>query len=40
MGAGNRRIAEPGLFDLWIGQSSTDGLHGQVTLYADVPSKT
>ncbi|WP_454798173.1 beta-glucosidase BglX [Novosphingobium lindaniclasticum] len=40
VGAGNRRIAEPGLFDLWIGQSSTDGLHGQVTLYADVPSKT
>ena len=34
LGHGNRRIAEPGLFDLWVGQSSTGGLHGQFTLYA------
>ena len=38
VGAGNRRIAEPGLFDLWVGQSSTGGLHGQFTLYAAAPT--
>jgi len=32
--ADNRMIAEPGVFDLWVGQSSTDGLHAQFTLYA------
>lgn len=37
VGAGNRRIAEPGLFDLWVGQSSVDGLHTQITLYAEAP---
>lgn len=40
VGAGNRRIAEPGLFDLWVGQSSVDGLHTQVTLYAEEAPKT
>lgn len=35
VGAGNRRIAEPGLFDLWVGQSSAGGLHAQFTLYAE-----
>ena len=34
VGTGNRRIAEPGAFDLWVGQSSTDGLHADLTLYA------
>ncbi|HEX7876466.1 MAG TPA: beta-glucosidase BglX [Sphingobium sp.] len=34
VGAGNRVIAEPGLFDLWLGQSSDGGLHTQFTLYA------
>ncbi|WP_022683681.1 glycoside hydrolase family 3 N-terminal domain-containing protein [Sphingobium bisphenolivorans] len=34
VGSGNRIIAEPGAFDLWVGQSSTDGLHAQFTLYA------
>jgi len=34
VGAGNRIIAEPGAFDLWVGQSSTNGLHAQFTLYA------
>ena len=34
VGAGSRIIAEPGAFDLWVGQSSTDGLHAQFTLYA------
>ncbi|KEY98731.1 beta-glucosidase, partial [Sphingomonas sp. BHC-A] len=34
VGAGNRRIAEPGAFDLWIGQSSVGGLQGAFTLYA------
>jgi beta-glucosidase len=34
VGAGNRIIAEPGLFDLWLGQSSDGGLHAQFTLYA------
>ncbi|MFC0204642.1 glycoside hydrolase family 3 N-terminal domain-containing protein [Novosphingobium soli] len=34
VGAGERRQAEPGLFDLWVGQSSTGGLHAQFTLYA------
>ncbi|SCW55333.1 beta-glucosidase [Sphingobium faniae] len=39
VGAGNRRIAEPGLFDLWLGQSSLGGLHAQFTLYAEQPAK-
>lgn len=34
VGAGNRIIAEPGAFDLWVGQSSINGLHAQFTLYA------
>jgi beta-glucosidase len=34
VGDGNKRIAEPGQFDMWVGQSSTDGLHAQFTLYA------
>lgn len=34
VGAGSRIIAEPGLFDLWLGQSSNGGLHSQFTLYA------
>jgi beta-glucosidase len=34
VGDGNKRIAEPGQFDLWVGQSSTDGLHARFTLYA------
>lgn len=34
VGSGNRRIAEPGLFDIWIGQSSLGGLHTQIELYA------
>ncbi|WP_176597649.1 MULTISPECIES: glycoside hydrolase family 3 N-terminal domain-containing protein [Sphingobium] len=34
VGAGSRIIAEPGLFDLWLGQSSDGGLHSQFTLYA------
>lgn len=35
VGSGNRIIAEPGLFDLWLGQSSEGGLHAQFTLYAE-----
>jgi beta-glucosidase len=38
VGAGNRRIAEPGLFDLWVGQSSVGGLQGEFTLYAAAPA--
>ncbi len=38
VGARNRRIAEPGLFDLWVGSSSVGGLHAQFTLYADMPA--
>lgn len=34
VGAGNQRLAEPGLFDLWVGQSSVGGMHAQFTLYA------
>jgi beta-glucosidase len=34
IGAGNKRIVEPGLFDLWVGDSSVGGLHAQFTLYA------
>ncbi|MGF7155408.1 glycoside hydrolase family 3 N-terminal domain-containing protein [Novosphingobium gossypii] len=34
VGQGNRWIAEPGVFDIWVGQSSQGGLHGRVTLYA------
>ena len=40
IGAGNKRIVEPGLFDLWVGDSSTGGLHGQFTLYANSPAAT
>ncbi|WP_404476268.1 glycoside hydrolase family 3 N-terminal domain-containing protein [Novosphingobium sp. BL-52-GroH] len=36
VGADNQRLAEPGLFDVWVGQSSTGGLHTQITLYAAV----
>ncbi len=36
VGARNQRAAEPGVFDLWIGQSSVGGLHAQFTLYAEV----
>lgn len=36
VGARNQRVAEPGVFDLWIGQSSVGGLHAQFTLYAEV----
>lgn len=39
VGAGNNLIAEPGLFDLWLGQSSDGGLHTQFTLYAPEPAK-
>jgi beta-glucosidase len=35
IGYRNQVVAEPGLFDVWVGQSSVDGLHGQFTLYAD-----
>ena len=35
VGQGNRILAEPGLFDLWVGQSSEGGLHAQFTLYAE-----
>ncbi len=37
VGYRNQVIAEPGLFDVWVGQSSVDGLHGQFTLYAPAP---
>ncbi|WP_336967830.1 glycoside hydrolase family 3 N-terminal domain-containing protein [Sphingobium aromaticiconvertens] len=40
IGAGNKRIVEPGLFDLWIGDSSIGGLHTQFTLYAGEPAAT
>src|SRR5690606_42153048 len=39
VGSGSKRIAEPGLFDLWLGQSSQGGLHAQFTLYAEQPSR-
>jgi beta-glucosidase len=39
VGAGSRIIAEPGLFDVWVGQSSVGGLHAQFTLYAAEPNK-
>ena len=39
VGTGSRIIAEPGLFDLWLGQSSVDGLHTQFTLYAQEATK-
>lgn len=39
VGQGNRWIAEPGVFDIWVGQSSQGGLHGQITLYAPEPPK-
>jgi beta-glucosidase len=35
VGAGSRIIAEPGDFDLWLGQSSVGGLHATFTLYAE-----
>ena len=28
------------VFDLWVGQSSTGGLHGQFTLYAASPTSS
>jgi beta-glucosidase len=34
IGQGSKRIAEPGMFDIWVGQSSTGGLHTQIELYA------
>jgi beta-glucosidase len=40
IGAGGKRIVEPGLFDLWVGDSSTDGLHAQFTLYAEEAPKS
>ncbi|WP_242128821.1 beta-glucosidase BglX [Sphingobium sp. Sx8-8] len=40
VGAGSKIIAEPGLFDLWLGQSSNGGLHSQFTLYAAEPAST
>jgi beta-glucosidase len=36
VGARSQRIAEPGAFDLWVGQSSVGGLKGEFTLYAEV----
>ncbi|MDB5713699.1 MAG: beta-glucosidase, partial [Sphingomonadales bacterium] len=36
VGYRNQINAEPGIFDVWVGQSSVDGLHGQFTLYAEV----
>jgi beta-glucosidase len=36
VGARNQRLAEPGVFDLWVGQSSVGGLNAQFTLYAEV----
>ncbi|MEJ7933271.1 glycoside hydrolase family 3 N-terminal domain-containing protein [Sphingobium sp. AN558] len=39
VGAGNQRIAEPGEFDLWLGQSSVGGLHGMFTLYVQEQGK-
>lgn len=40
VGYRNQILAEPGLFDVWIGQSSVGGLQGQFTLYADQRRKT
>lgn len=40
VGSGNRIIAEPGQFDLWLGQSSAGGLHTQFTLYAEEAPKS
>ncbi|MEC3950400.1 glycoside hydrolase family 3 N-terminal domain-containing protein [Sphingobium sp. HWE2-09] len=39
VGAKSQRIAEPGAFDLWVGQSSVGGLKGEFTLYAEGPAK-
>ncbi|BBF67886.1 glycoside hydrolase family 3 N-terminal domain-containing protein [Sphingomonas bisphenolicum] len=39
VGARSQRIAEPGAFDLWVGQSSVGGLKGEFTLYAAEPAK-
>ncbi|MES2175445.1 MAG: glycoside hydrolase family 3 N-terminal domain-containing protein [Pseudomonadota bacterium] len=39
VGAKSQRIAEPGAFDLWVGQSSVGGLKGEFTLYAQGPAK-
>lgn len=38
IGAGGRVVAEPGDFDLWLGQSSVGGLHATFTLYAAEPA--
>lgn len=38
IGAGGKVVAEPGAFDLWLGQSSTGGLHASFTLYAQGPA--
>jgi beta-glucosidase len=35
IGQDNKYIAEPGDFDVWLSQSSVDGLHATFTLYAD-----
>ncbi|MBU3079325.1 glycoside hydrolase family 3 N-terminal domain-containing protein [Sphingomonas quercus] len=40
IGSGNKAIAEPGVFDLWVGQSSVGGLNAQFTLYAGEPART
>jgi len=34
VGQGSKTIAEPGDFDVWLSQSSVDGLHATFTLYA------
>lgn len=34
IGQSSKRIAEPGMFDIWVGQSSSGGLHTQIELYA------
>ena len=39
VGARNRRIAEPGDFDLWVGQSSVGGLKSGFTLFAQDPAQ-
>jgi beta-glucosidase len=35
IGSDNRKIAEPGDFDVWLSQSSVDGLHASFTLFAE-----
>jgi beta-glucosidase len=39
VGYRNQVIAEPGVFDVWVGQSSADGLHAEFTLYAEADNK-